>query len=507
MNLLERILPKQKAYTETRELLESALFSNEILSERLASLELSLEDEGWTRLASEASTEFSVDGLHRIAELSRIMYLKNPIINRGIELKRLYVWANGINIEAKNEDVNAVIQDFLDDNHNQAELTGHQAHGLKEIDLETDGNLFFVFFTDIKTGKVIIRSIPFAEITDIVCNPEDAKEPWYYHRQWTMTSSDGTVETTKIRDEYYPDWNKADPEKKLNGKTVNIDAPVYHVKVGGFASWKFGMSEVYAALDWAKAYKNFLENWATIAQALSRFVWRISDENMRKSTISAIKSKLNTTLGISSGEINPPPNTGAAYIGKYPLEPIKTAGVQASSEDGRRIMLMACAALGEPETFFGDADVGTLATAKSLDRPTELMMLDRQRLWMDIYRKILNYVLMANQRASGTIAGLAGIDEGGNLDWNDDIDSTLVIDFPPLMVSDVESQVRAIFQASQTQTLDAPTIARLLVVALGIEEGDEILNRLYPPNEPTAPAGSVTEALKALTEALKEIRK
>jgi hypothetical protein len=31
---------------------------------------------------------------------------------------------------------------------------------------------------------------------------------------------------------------------------------------------------VYAALDWARAYKEFLEDWASIAKALSRFAWK-----------------------------------------------------------------------------------------------------------------------------------------------------------------------------------------------------------------------------------------
>jgi len=34
---------------------------------------------------------------------------------------------------------------------------------------------------------------------------------------------------------------------------------------------QFGVSELYAACDWANAYKVFLEKWVTITDALSKF--------------------------------------------------------------------------------------------------------------------------------------------------------------------------------------------------------------------------------------------
>jgi hypothetical protein len=505
MNLLGIFRPQPKINDIDRGLLETALFTAEQLTERIASLELALEDQSWTQFSITGNAEFSREGLGKITDISRLMYLKNPIINRGVEVKRLYVWGNGININAEDDDINTVIQDFMDDTRNQAEITSHQAQTLKEVDLETDGNLFFVFFVDdIATGEVVVRSIPFDEIKEIICNPEDAKEPWYYHRQWTKTNADGTQ---KINDEYYPDWNFAKPEATLNSKTVNVSYPICHVKIGGFSTWKFGVSEVYSAIDWAKAYKAFLENWATIAQALARFAWKITTTG-GKAGIAAAKSKVGTTLGTGSGETNPPPVTGAAFIrgvNSADLDPIRTAGVQASAEDGRRILLMACAGLGLPETFLGDASVGSLATAKSLDRPTELMMLDRQMLWSDVFRKIITFVLKQNVKAGGDLATMATINANGNLEWNEGVDKTININFPPLMSNDVTAQVQAIFQANQTQTLDARTIAQLLLAALSVEEADEVLTKLYPTDEVNAPVGSVAEAIRTFTEGLREV--
>src|SRR5690348_13860874 len=135
------------------------------------------------------------------------MYLKNPLINRAVSLTAVYIWGQGVTIEAKDEDTDAIIQAFLDDPSNQVELTSHQARLLKEIDLEVLGNLFFVFFTDPK-GSIKIRSITVDEIGEIICNPEDAKEPWFYHRQWKKQTFDYDtgVRIGMEENAYYPDW-------------------------------------------------------------------------------------------------------------------------------------------------------------------------------------------------------------------------------------------------------------------------------------------------------------
>src|SRR3990170_4491244 len=62
-----------------------------------------------------------------IADLARILYLKNPLIQRGVRVKRYYVWGQGMTTKAKDEEINQVLQDFADDVKNKDELTSHQA--------------------------------------------------------------------------------------------------------------------------------------------------------------------------------------------------------------------------------------------------------------------------------------------------------------------------------------------------------------------------------------------
>ena len=137
---------------------EHLMQENAALSERLAALEFALESMDWRLLTMQAEQEFSREGLRIIAELARVMYLKSPLIKRGVNVQGLYVWGQGWSVRAKDAAINAVIQVFIDDRGNAAELTGHQGRMQKEVELSTDGNLFLVLFTNPVTGRVRVRS-------------------------------------------------------------------------------------------------------------------------------------------------------------------------------------------------------------------------------------------------------------------------------------------------------------------------------------------------------------
>lgn len=475
------------------------------LLERMAQLELALEDQEYRRLTWQAEQEFSREGLRDICELARVMWLKNPLIGRGVGVAANYVFGQGVNIHARDREVDAVVQAFLDDPRNQAELTSQQAMMIKEQELEVMANLFFVFFVQPATGRVRVRTIPFDEIEEIICNPEDAKEPWFYRRTWTSRKVDlgsGTpvLETVTA---YYPDWRYRPKAKvkTIGGRAVRWESPVYHVKVNCLSDMQFGVSEVYAAIDWARAYKDFLEDWATIVRAYSRFAWQLTVKG-GKAGVQAAKSKLATTVGSGSmgaAETNPAPVTGSMFIGQADtkLEPVRTAGATTSAEDGRRLLLMVAAALGLPESFFGDVSVGTLATAKSLDRPTELKFKSRQSLWGDTFKAILGYAVEWAVRApKGPLRGSVVFDDAAAIvtlavdpETKKPRDASVDVDFPPILEHDPDARINSIVTAATlggsqlAGTMDLRTAARLLLTALGEDDVDELLDVLFPEGE------------------------
>jgi len=172
------------------------------------------------------------------------------------------------------------------------------------------------------------------------------------------------------------------------------------------------------------------------------------------------------------------------------LTPIRTAGATTTPEDGRRIMLMVSAALGLPETFFGDVSVGTLATATSLDRPTELNMIDRQMLWTSVFTDILNYVLLQAIKGNVLKGKAQTIPETDTLDqikWEDsDFDDQVQIRFPEIIEGVKAENVKSVVDASMTGLLDNETLARLLLTALGEQDVEQTLEDMRDEENPDA---------------------
>ena len=167
------------------EQLHAEVAQNDWLAESLAELELAIDDEGWARLSLETEWEFSRDGLDRIVALSRLNAIKNPLIRRAVHVKANYVFGQGVEISARDDAVNDVVQAFLDDPGNQAELFSASSRQSKDRALTTDGNVVFVLFPNELTGHLSVRSVPVEEIRDVIANPNDRKEPWFYLRRWT----------------------------------------------------------------------------------------------------------------------------------------------------------------------------------------------------------------------------------------------------------------------------------------------------------------------------------
>lgn len=494
------------------------------LQEGIADLELAMEDRRYIRLTAQADLEFSRSGLQQICELSRVMYLKNPLIQRGVEVQAHYVFGQGVTLRAADDLVNQVIQDFIDDPKNQAELTTQRAMTQKERDLQVDGNLFFVFFINPATGRVRLRTIPTDEVTEIISNPEDSKEIWFYRRVWNedVLNYNSGIVTPNARQAYYPDWRYRPTTKPatIGQAAVRWDEPVYHVKIGGLAGMKFGVPEVYAAIDWAMAYKSFLEDWATLVRSLSKFAWRMTVSG-NKNAIQAAKTRLASTVSSTSDETNPPPTAGSVFIGKdgYDLTPMPKSGATISAEDGRRLLLMVAAAQGLPESFYGDVSVGNLATAKSLDRPTELKMKDRQSTWSDIFIDILRFVIYQAAKApGGPLNGKVTVVEDSGLVrlmLPDNKQVQFHVTFPPILEADVQVLVNAIVQAAtlggqmMAGTIDAETVSRMLLTTLNVQDVDAALERLAQTAENAQSDGTdaaIQQAESGLVEAIRELR-
>jgi hypothetical protein len=489
--------------------------SLELLLERMAELELALEDEGWVRLGLEGELDFSLEGLRRIVKLSRLMSLKNPLIRRAVRVQAFYVFGQGMQVRPQDDRVKDVVDRFWEDRGNRRALTRHRARRDREIDLQVEGNLFLAMFVNSSTGTVQVRFLPVLEMDDVIANPDDAEDPWWYKRVWNERRFDPNAGDYKSerRTLYYRDWEipEEEGERSTIGKApVAQDVWVMHVKVGALKGMKFGVPETYAAMDWARAYKGYLENWASLAKALARFAWRLRGKSRQ---VKDAKTKLSTTVGEDFGETNPPPGTGSVAFTpeSMALEAIPKTGAQVSADDGLQLRKMVAAATDTPDPILSnDPQQGTLATARVLDRPTELGMRDRQLMWADIFKDLLGFVVSKAMAPNGKLREATG--EGETLD------TTIDVTFPPLLERDVRESVRAVVDAytmggrPAAGLLPPELTTRMLLLALSVEDIDETLKDLFPggsseitPETRDQLAASVRELRRDLTQQLAEL--
>lgn len=492
-------------------------------------IELALQNVEWRREINLSWLEFSRWGIQQIILISRLYYIKNPIIRRLIDIASIYVFGRGVEISSSDPDADATLKEFFDRNQ---KVLGQI--GLVEAEKRKyyDGNLFWALFSDkLKSGLVTIRSIDATEIMDIITDPDDTDQPWYYRRVWVARTFD--VETGQVHTEgqecYHPALNfhpDVEPET-INSKPVMWDVPLYHRKDGAVAKWNFGCPKIYPAIDWAKAARRFLEACATVKQALATFAMTVTTKGGQQA-IEGLKQQLSTTVGPSAAlwDTNPTPVNASTFVSGpgTELQFMNQSGKGGDPEEVRQFKLMAAMVVGVPETFLSDVKTGNLATATSLDRPTELVFLERQEAWREDLCVISKYVLQVSSAApkgqfkealdrreinpkdlviterarelatSGRMVYCdvaktpKAVREAANAaKGKTATDIDVMVTFPAIREGDMLQRVQALVaggtldnKGGQVVGIDEKTLIFEIMKTVGIENSEDIIEKMYP---------------------------
>lgn len=477
-------------------------------------IELALQNVEWRRQINLSWMEFSRWGIQQIILISRLYYLKNPICRRLVDVGAAYVFARGVEVTTNDEAANEVWKRFL--KRNQSTF-GHIALTASERAKDTDGNLFWVMFPDTQDkGEVNARIIDAIEIADIICDPEDADTPWYYRREWDQSDFDVTTGARKLVHQiaYYPALGYEPPAKPPTIGTYPVmwEMPVYHRRCGTVGRWRFGCPRIYPMLDWAREARKFLEACASVRQSLSQIAMTFTTKGGQQA-MAGFKQQMSTTIGpgTSAWDQNPPAVPGATMVAGpgSKLEAFKVAGAGFSPEDVRQYKLMCCMVKGVPETFLGDVATGNLATATSLDRPTETNFLEMQEAWIEDLTVIATYVLGVSalapsgrlkESARGVKMNFRACDRrtlpNGRRVWekmekSEGGDIQIQVNFPAIREGDIPALVAATVEAmtlsqrsDSVQGIDKKAGIIHLYDLIGIENGVELAEDQYPDYDP-----------------------
>ena len=477
-------------------------------------IELALQNVEWRREVNLSWLEFSRWGIQQIILISRLHYIKNPWIQRGINVVASYIFGRGVEVMSEDDDANDVLHEFFERNKKvlgQAGLSDLQKR------LMYDGQVFFCFFADkLDTGKTSVRTIDATEVFEIICNPDDSDEPWFYHRKWTIKvfdPSSGSYSRQDDREAYYPALSYVAKEKPetINGKPVMWDTPVLHHRGGtGISKWHFDCPKVYAALDWAKTGRTWLEACATVRKALSQIALTLSTKGGQQA-LEGAKQQLGTTVGPTSSlwDKNPPAVDGGIFASGpgTTLSAFNTKGAGGDPSDVKEYRNMVACVLEIPPTWLGDMETSNLSTAQTLDRPTELGMLEKQERWREVLITIAKFVLNVDQQAESGMLKEAGKGERRIVEMSrvtlsngtrvyvrmteaarrQTKDIAVKVIFPAIREGDVPANITAIAEAmtlgntqGQVVGIDEKVGVGLLYEQLGVEDAGEILDDMYP---------------------------
>jgi len=488
--------------------LDGAINQIELLEEALADIELAREDIGWRKIGHWGENQFTREGLRTNAQLCRVLAIANPLLKRGLSLRTAYIWGAGVQISARatgqndenpaEQDVNTVLQEFLDDAETRRVLTGAQAHERNERTLGTDGNLFTALFTNRATGAVRPRLIPFDEVVRVITNPEDRLDRWFFLREWQeQVNEPGTLAGTfryrrQTMRRLYPsiDYRPANRSPMVEGIPVDWDAPVAELQVNALDTWDFGIGDAFAVISWARAYADLLTDWAKVVKSLSKYSFKTTNPNKgtaakaaaaqvadyRATAAAALPAPRGSDLSKSDagGVVNLGANQNIEAIGK--------SGAVIDADSGRPLAAMVASGLDIPVTMLlGDPGVtGARATAETLDKPTELMATIRRDVWADYLRRICGYVIDMAAKAPGgplkrglvkrnRVTGREIVELAG------DTDTTVEITWPDLTETPVKDAIAAITDAFDTGVLPPIETLKLILHALHVADVDDII--------------------------------
>lgn len=477
--------------TDLQEQLRASQENELVLTEAVADLQLAMEDKGWRALSQGVADEFTVEGRRRVAGLCRMMAISNPLIKRGLTIRIGYIWGQGVQVTARvdgDDTTEAQVNDLLDafDLDNAASLTGSQATEELERALGTDGNIYLALFTSPLTGRVQARSTPTDEVIDIVCNPEDRDEPWFYIREYVTQVLEGGYQpgSTRTRAQtvkmVHPalGYRPTAKIRTLNGIPVRWDAPMLHVPVNRLDGWKYGVPDAYASIAWARMYRDFLVDWAGLTKALSKIAWKATGNTQSRAqkAATAAREQARTSVVGTTGDAGQTVVHGAGNT----FEAVSKSGATIDSQSGRPLAGMAAMGLGiSLVTLLADSGVnGARATEETLDKPTILEMGMRRLLWQSARERIYAHVIEASIEAPrGLLRGAVRVDDWGRKHTYLAGGQEPVVEFtwPPLADLDPVKLIEAVVAADGTGYLPPLTTTRLLLQLLGVPNVDDVL--------------------------------
>lgn len=362
---------------------------------------LGAEDIGWDLISghSDASNRPgpSWEYLGRQAKQIRELMSFNPHMHRGAELVADYVWGSTTvkitGIQKRGDDsagkrgrksADERVLDLLESPLVLRYVMSNEARRQRTIARFSDGWIATLWDDATKTPQ----RIPVWEITADYSNPDNPEEIWAYRREWNHRKADGTSERRAVW--YFTDLFKDKAPKRnyidFNGQSEPVDMSKTLIDdvADGQVGWALGLPYANTAIEAVKLYALWMNNGYKVSEAMAKYIYVLSTGTRKGAQNAALKVSDNSG---SAGQ--------TAAIAGGDLSVMSSAGKGYDFSSGVGIAAMIAAGVGLPATaILSDTSAagGAYGSAQTLDEPTRLVAVQRQKVEADYEERVLRYL-------------------------------------------------------------------------------------------------------------------
>jgi hypothetical protein len=373
--------------------------SMEVLENAFADAMLALDDVGWRPLGGdEDATEIRLETIKTISQTTRGLVAINPLIKRGVAVRTTYIWGDGVKFEGLEES-----DPILTDRTNKKFMFSPQACAELEACMATDGQIFILITKRQGRRRVggdgtpKITRVPMKEITGTISDPQNKEDIWFFRREFTVESENYNTREKNVKT--VTAWYPADDYDMSNGKPFSIggkpvvwNTAILHHTANKQVGWKWGAPDLMSVIFWTKAYKEFLENSATLVKAYSRFAFKVTAQNKTGVATAATKVAQQPTRDPFTGEVQGVGGTAVMGMGTT-LSTIGRTGGSVDFSAGLPLAAMVAAGLEIPLTSLtADGGSSNRSAAETLETPTLKAMKARQHSWDGFFERMFNYL-------------------------------------------------------------------------------------------------------------------
>jgi hypothetical protein len=414
------------------------------VAEKLQAAAVSVPDDqkGWTRLTGDSNRSLLPVTHDRMIEIAYWTWKNNPLGNFLIEIVAEFVVGEGFTIEAKNDIIKKLLNDFW--KHPINNFPVYIKKHTRELGIY--GSLCLPKFVLAGTGKMAIGYVDPARIKKVIVDPKNVKMVISVIEK----SADGSdrVKYKTVLDPEVEDF--LSPQAKSIRDSCNGEC--FYFAINNVTNDPLGTSDLFVVADWLNVYEEFLFDMAEKATLLNSFIWDLMVKNGNKLSIDEQVKQITKKAGSIFGH-----NESVTLEAKAP--DTKSFDAEKNAQLIRNQILSAKAI---PTFWYGGAQDSNLAVSQEMSAPTYKMLNDRQLEVTGIVRAILDEVI----READEHNMLGGVPEN---------ERGYKINTPPLANKDITKYAAAInqlasslVQAAGQEWIDKETAAKSFLFGLSL---------------------------------------